>query len=538
MSALRSYKIEHNTPVGEKWSDYQVKNNSGGYVYQVDNKNRLERFLILGTDGGTYYVNEKDITKQNVDFLVKLISNDPKLVLDTVLDVSSNGRAYRNDAAIFVLALVLVHGSRSDKSIAASITPQIARTATHVFELAQYLENLGGWGRAKRTAIVNWFTSKTRDDLAYQAVKYRQRNGWTLRDLMRLSHPVGVDQSVGKFILGKYAGKFSDYDPSMPGIIHGFTEMQNNSDLDDVLETLNRYPSLPWETVPTQFLKEPAVWKKIFLNNQLNGQALVRNVTRMAKIGAFEDSWFRNAYASKLADETMIARTKVHPLQYLLASVTYDQGQMDRHNGYYWIADRRKSWTTRQTISDALSAGFDASFKTVVPAGKQTMIGLDVSGSMSSPALGIDLSAAEVAAAMAMVTLRTEPNTHIYGFANSLTKFNFTNKDSFATILSKTRNLNFGSTNPSLLMNHAQSRKIDVDTFIIITDNEVNTGNHPSQALRSYRGNMGKDAKLVVVGVTATDFTIADPNDRGMLDVVGFDTNAPKVIADFSAGRF
>ncbi len=27
--------------------------------------------------------------------------------------------------------------------------------------------------------------------------------------------------------------------------------------------------------------------------------------------------------------------------------------------------------------------------------------------------------------------------------------------------------------------------------------------------------------------------TLADPNDRGMLDVVGFDTTAPAVIADF-----
>ena len=41
------------------------------------------------------------------------------------------------------------------------------------------------------------------------------------------------------------------------------------------------------------------------------------------------------------------------------------------------------------------------------------------------------------------------------------------------------------------------------------------------------------DAKAVVVGMTSNGFTIADPNDRGMLDVVGFDTTAPSVIADF-----
>ena len=41
------------------------------------------------------------------------------------------------------------------------------------------------------------------------------------------------------------------------------------------------------------------------------------------------------------------------------------------------------------------------------------------------------------------------------------------------------------------------------------------------------------DAKSVVVGMTSNGFTLADPNDRGMLDVVGFDTSAPAVIADF-----
>jgi 60 kDa SS-A/Ro ribonucleoprotein len=29
-------------------------------------------------------------------------------------------------------------------------------------------------------------------------------------------------------------------------------------------------------------------------------------------------------------------------------------------------------------------------------------------------------------------------------------------------------------------------------------------------------------------------FTIADPNDAGMLDVVGFDSAAPSLIADFA----
>ena len=56
---------------------------------------------------------------------------------------------------------------------------------------------------------------------------------------------------------------------------------------------------------------------------------------------------------------------------------------------------------------------------------------------------------------------------------------------------------------------------------------------HPSQALRQYRNQFVGGANAVVVGMTSSGFTIADSNDHGMLDVVGFDTTAPAVIADF-----
>jgi 60 kDa SS-A/Ro ribonucleoprotein len=40
---------------------------------------------------------------------------------------------------------------------------------------------------------------------------------------------------------------------------------------------------------------------------------------------------------------------------------------------------------------------------------------------------------------------------------------------------------------------------------------------------------------LAVVGLTATDLTIADPADPGMLDIAGFDAALPTLLTDFSA---
>src|SRR5262249_44021225 len=104
-------------------------------------------------------------------------------------------------------------------------------------------------------------------------------------------------------------------------------------------------------------------------------------------------------------------------------------------------------------------------------------------------------------------------------------------------VLKAVNNLPFGGTDCALPMIWALRNKVEIDTFVIYTDNETWAGDvHPFQALAQYRQRMGRAAKLVVVGMTATDFTIADPSDPGMLDVVGFDTAAPQVMADFARG--
>lgn len=39
----------------------QVPNSGGGYAWEVNDWTRLDRFLILGAEGGTYYLAERDL---------------------------------------------------------------------------------------------------------------------------------------------------------------------------------------------------------------------------------------------------------------------------------------------------------------------------------------------------------------------------------------------------------------------------------------------------------------------------------------------
>ena len=97
--------------------------------------------------------------------------------------------------------------------------------------------------------------------------------------------------------------------------------------------------------------------------------------------------------------------------------------------------------------------------------------------------------------------------------------------------------LPFGGTDCALPMLYAHAMEREIDAFVIFTDSETWAGEtHPVQALRDYRRASGIDAKLVVVGMVSNGFSIADPSDPGMLDVVGFDTATPQLISDFARG--
>ena len=42
-------------PQSEPLDERQVPNSAGGHAYPVDDMTRLQRFLILGSEGGSYY---------------------------------------------------------------------------------------------------------------------------------------------------------------------------------------------------------------------------------------------------------------------------------------------------------------------------------------------------------------------------------------------------------------------------------------------------------------------------------------------------
>ena len=538
----------------------QIRNSGGGYSWQVDDWTRLDRFLILGAEGGTYYIRERELVRQNHEAIVRCIKADGLRAVNRIVEISEAGRAPKNDPAIFALALVVTHGDAQAKAQAFANLSKVCRIGTHLFHFAEYVNAMRGWGRGLRNAVGRWYVEREADNLAHQAVKYQQRDGWSHSDLLRLAHPKAPSPQHdavfrwmlnGKEPLGEREVKRKIHGENrvakygavgtLPKLIEAFEQAKRASSKDEIVKLITEF-DLPREAVPTQWLSEAAVWDALLEHMPMT--AMIRNLGKMTSIGLikpFSDA--KKLVLRQLKDETVLKRARIHPLAVLVAQKIYAQGHGDKG---------ALKWSPVSAIVDALDAAFYATFQNVEPCHQPVLLALDVSGSMAASRIaGSCISAREASAALALVTAATEPEHEIIAFsagANGyggmhgggelgITRVILSPRMRLAEVIQRIEGIPMGGTDCALPMLWAARNKLNVSGFITYTDSETWAGNiHPAQALRQYRSEFVGDAKAVVVGMTSNGFTLADPNDRGMLYVVGFDTSVPAVIADFVRG--
>jgi 60 kDa SS-A/Ro ribonucleoprotein len=501
-----------------------IQNTAGGYTFTTNMWQQLDRFLILGSEGGSYYIGEDKLTINNAGSTIACIKADGVRTVARAVEISEAGRAVKNDAAIFVLALAIKHGNDLTRQAAYGSISRVCRTGTHLFTLTQALSDIGkGWGRGLKRAVGNWYLEKGADSLAFQVAKYQQRNGWSNADLLRLSHPKSEDSAINSIFKWIVDGVVSQ---ALPRLLIGFEKAKGAKTVNEVVNLITEY-NLPRECVPTQFLNEAAVWEALLPKMPLT--ALIRNLGNMTKSGVLTaGSAATKLVVQKLSDAEYIRKSRVHPIAILIAMKTYTSGTGRLGKG---------TWTAVPKIIAALDGAFYKAFANVEPTGKNFYIGIDVSGSMSwTGSTNGNLMASECAAAVAMTIMRSEPSYYTYGFCSSMVDLGLHDAMSLNEVLKKTSGLTFGRTNCAQPMIHALKMKMDVDTFIVITDNETWAGSvQPVQALQQYREKMNKpNAKLIVLATSSNKFTIADPKDLGMLDVAGFDASVPQIISEFT----
>jgi 60 kDa SS-A/Ro ribonucleoprotein len=534
-----------------------VENNAGGFVFKLDEWKQLERFLVLGTEGGTFYVSEKKLTADNANKVLLLLKKDGIKVVEKTVEILKSGRAPKPDVAIFVLALAASKGDDATRKAALAAVPSALKTGTHLLKFVDTVNGLRGWGRGLKKAVQLWFKGRKNETLALQLVKYKQREGWSMKDVLRLAKPVPETDVQGKLFGWTAKNEKAEWAKAQvaPGdkaldfvwaaeqasglklvAEQADTEQArailaeaNQASVKKLVDLIVTY-RLPREALPTEALNKVEVWEALL--QEMPMTAMIRNLGTMSKIGLLKPlSDAERLVFQRLTDAERLRGSKVHPIQVLSALRTYSSGRGIRSAA---------SWNVSNKVVEALDEAFELSFGVVEPAGTRHLLALDVSGSMQGGEIaGVPgLSPSAATAALAVVAARTEPWAAIMGFDHGIRDLGVTAKDSILDATKKVSVNNGGGTDASLPMTWALENKIQVDTFVVLTDNETWAGNiHPVQALKKYRQATGIGAKLIVVGMTSTGFTIADPEDSGMLDVVGFDGATPALMAKFAKGE-
>lgn len=542
-------------PQSKPVSENQVKNNAGGFVFQITPKQQLDRFLILGSDSGTYYVRKNKLTRDNIENVINMVKDNElgMYAVQRAAEFSLNGRAPKNDTCLAVLATAAAFGTYQVRNLSYLRLNDVARTGTHILHYVEFVNALRGWGRSLKYAVSNWYLSKTPEQVAFQAgVKYRQRDGWSHRDVLRLAHPKTEDKKMNDVF------NYLIHDELKPGlevppIITARELLFKEPTVEKAIFYINQH-NLPHEAIPTELKNEKKVWEAMLPTMPLG--ALIRNLNKLTALGIIAPlNSVTDDVVAKLTDKEGLKKARIHPMQLFFAIRAYSLGRStQRSDGL--------TWNPNQQILKALEDAFYLSFGYIEPSGKKCLLAIDISGSMESSYISNSaVSAKEASMVMAMLTLKTEPKTFIVAFdrdpftvkklANGLTTWESYSQRGLRPITDLTPQTSLkdlktiggkwlgGGTDCALPMVFAKENNLDVDTFVVYTDSETWAGTiHPHVALEQYRKASGNNSKLVVVGMTATRFSIANPNDTGMLDVVGFDPSTPDIISSFSRGDF
>lgn len=499
------------------------RNNAGGFTFVLDSWGVYDRFLMLGSESAGYYVGKKETTKIGFDNTIKCIKEDGLRAVMRAVEYSIAGRAPKNDPAVVALALAAVYGNEATVAAAYEALPRVARTGTWLFLFVSILDSLGKWNAAAKRGVAKWYTTKSVDRLAVQLLKYQSRNGWAHRDVLRLAHVKPTSDVQSNLFRYSIKGEL-ELGSMVPPILIDFEMLKRTDNKKEVLRIVQDNSDISWEMLPTQWLKDQDILSALVKNMGLT--ATIRKLGILTANGVIAPmSQGSKDVIAKLSDVEQLTKQRVHPITLLQAFKQYGVGHGEK-GSTVWKADQR--------VLDALDTAFYAAFGTIEKTDDDYFIGVDCSGSMSGAKVNgsPNLTAIEVAGVMALAVVKNQKNFWIGGFNSQMGELKISPSMRLDQVTKTMLAFRWGSTDCSLPFTHALQHNIGADKFVVITDNETYAGRiQPSEALRNYRAKTGRGAKSVVIGTSVSEFTIADPKDAGMLDLAGFDSAGPQLIA-------
>ena len=482
-------------------------------------------------------------------------------VVQHLLYISRSGRTLRQNYLIFALAICARSNSPSTREKAYRNLNCICRTSTHFFSFVNYckqeslLSKSTGWGRMHRKAMLNWYEEKKTNPIGLgrhltkcKGRKMKTNDGkrkvWSHKKVLKMAHPKFKDslmKVVTKYVFfglneaQSFASSMEKNDKSISDFLSYIegTEKAKRCHDENELSTLIKSFRLDREQIPTQMMESKKVCEAIMEN--MKTEARIRNICLMASKGLCDkESKCERFIAESLSNEALQA-AKVHPARILVALLSYKKGEKKAPRK---SSDKTVKWSVNENICQTLESAFYRSFQLVEESKeKRFLLAISINKDMSEPCQGCpSINCKEAAAAMMMLTVKTEGKCTIVGFSDDVVReIDIKRKNTLEEVMQEIGQYVDSGTDPCLPIRWATQKKKKFDVFIVYFDKITTERQNVSEEMEKYREKMEiPDARMIVVAMRASQPILANQKDPFILNIVGFDSTVVRIIQKFA----
>jgi 60 kDa SS-A/Ro ribonucleoprotein len=520
-------------------------NEAGGRAYQLAPKHALAQLAATGCFNGAYYASA-DTQLEELKRLIELVDDNVYLAK---LSVYARDRAYMKDMP----AAIVVALSKRDTVLLHRVFDRVVdngRVLRTVFQMTRS----GQFGRKSlssslQRAFQRWLNNASVGKLLSASIGHDP----SLRDVLRMARPTPLDNER-RALFGWLTDKpVEKWEPAkaddLPASVQAL-DAYRRAETDEAQALIAGDLSVRWDLLADS-AKGPLVWKAIA--RQMGPQALRMNLNTLLRHEVFGNGKADHAMvdyvAGRIADAEEIRRSRQFPYQNLAAYLNANS-------------------EVPQKIKAALSKAAEIACGNVPELPGPVLVGLDTSGSMSSPVTGYrgrggttKLRCVDVAALFAAAVLRRNPDSVVVPFDTAAYEARFDPQDSILGLAERLAKFGGGGTDCSLPLREANTRycKRQFAGVVLVSDMESwvhrgqpwAAGRHGAtgvmtewvEFVANQRRIAGREAaapKLVCIDLQAYQ-TVQAPERDDILNIGGFSDAVFNVVASFladDAGRF
>jgi hypothetical protein len=444
-----------------------VTNKAGGKAYNLDYKTEIATILLSSFLNDQYYTSGNEVVNR-----IKQIvhdKNSDKLFLAKAAIYARNVFGMRSVSHVVMAELA---SAMSGDPAYKYAVQAVCRRVDDMTEILSYYWASGGLTKPHH-ALLKGLALATHNFNRYQLAKYKSEGkDVSLLDLVRISHP--LSSNIIKLLKKANLDGLVERRQAITDLIYGKltdeatyqakkTRIGQSDATDDEKQSMT---AEMWDT---------------FVNNpKIEYFALLRNLNN---ISIEADSKTLDKALEVLTDEKLIKRSLVLPFRFAVARKLF-MGN---------IVGRGKTATYNAKIVAALDKAMDIALSNIPDFKGETLVAVDVSGSMDTPATNANMPCSEIAGLFAAALFKKGADLMSFDTVGRYVKTS--PSDSLATIAQAVYDSGRGGTSFSAIFQTASKK---YDRIIVLSDMQ-SWKNNTEYGFQTYRTQWQADPYMYCV---------------------------------------